>query len=301
MKLKLEHTLKWLLPALVVAEATLVWSGLLGIRDAVVVVTGIEVLLFLLGGRQVFVAVRNYRRGRSSGLEAWSTLEDGLSTVLPRKVARFIVLEPRLWVCLFRWAFRGTKLRENEFGYHKKSTMDMLALMVVLIGPVEALALHLLVPWAWLRWVLLAVEVYGTLWFLGFYASLQALPHRLEKSGVRLRYGAFAEVLVPYQEIEAIKRYVRRVPGGGDGLRSVPEENAAYLAITGKTALAVKLKTPQTVEGVFQSVGPFGTIRFSADDPGALAGALGRRVGESRGAESTEASTKTCHRGMWRG
>ena len=292
MKPKLERALKWLLPALAAAEIALVRFDLLSIQNAVVVVAAIEVLLFLLGARQVFIAIRNYRRGRTSGLDAWSALEDGVSAVLPRKVARFVVLEPRLWACLFRWASRKTKLREGEFGYHKKSTMYMLVLLVVLVGPVEALMLHLLVPWAWLRWSLLAVEVYGTFWFLGFHASLQALPHRLEETGVRLRYGAFAEVLVPYPEIGAVERSVRRTPGGGDGLRTVPEEDAAYLTITGKTDLTLKLKSPRTVEGVFRSVGPVGTMHLSADKPGLFAREIKKRIGEAGDTAPAEASTK---------
>ena len=278
MKRKAERALKWLLPTLVLTEAALVWSGVLSVRDAVIVVAGIEVLLTLIGARQMFVAMRRYRQGRGSGLDAWSALEDGLAVVLPRKVARIVVLEPRLWVCLFRWVFRRTKLREGEFGYHKRSTMDMLVLLVVLVGPVEALALHLLVPWAWLRWSLLAVEVYGTFWILGFYASLSALPHRIEEAGVRLRYGAFARVFVPYTEIESVGRAVLRAPGGGDGLRAAPEEEAAYFAITGKTNLTLGLKAPQTIEGLFRSVGPVGRIHLWADEPKLFARELDLRL-----------------------
>ncbi len=288
MRRKAERALKWLLPTLVLAEAALVWSGVLSVRDAVVVVAGIEVLLTLIGVRQMFVAIRRYRQGRGSGLDAWSALEDGLTVVLPRKVARIVVLEPHLWVCLFRWVFRRTKPREGEFGYHKRSTMDMLVLLVVLVGPVEALVLHLLVPWSWLRWLLIAVEVYGTFWLLGFYASLSALPHRLEETGVRLRYGAFAEVLVLYAEIEKVGRAVLRAPGGGDGLRAAPEEEAAYFAITGKTNLTLGLKAPQTIEGVFRSVGPVGRIHLWADEPKLFARELGLRLGKVEHITPTE-------------
>ena len=288
MKRKAERALKWLLPTLVLAEVALVWSGVLSVRDAVIVVAGIEVLLTLISVRQMFVAMRRYRQGRGSGLDAWSALEDGLAVVLPRKVARIVVLEPRLWVCLFRWVFRRTKLREGEFGYNKKSTMDMLVLLVVLVGPVEALALHLLVPWAWLRWSLLAVEVYGTFWILGFYASLSALPHRIEEAGVRLRYGAFARVFVPYTEIESVGRAVLRAPGGGDGLRTSSEEETAYFAITGKTNLTLGLKAPQTIEGLFRSVGPVGRIHLWADEPKLFARELDLRLDRVERVTSTE-------------
>jgi len=58
-----ERALKWLLPALVVAEILLVWANLLSLHDAVLVVVGIEALLLLVGVRQLFAATRCYRRG----------------------------------------------------------------------------------------------------------------------------------------------------------------------------------------------------------------------------------------------
>ena len=59
-----ERALKWLLPALVVAEIFLVWANLLSLHEAVLVVVGIEALLLLVGARQLFAATRRYRRGR---------------------------------------------------------------------------------------------------------------------------------------------------------------------------------------------------------------------------------------------
>ncbi len=293
MRLKMERALKWLLPALIVTEVALVWSRLLSIGDAVAVVAGIEVLLILLGGRQVFVAARGYRQRRASGLDAWSALEDGLSAVLPRLFARIMVLEPRLWACLFRWILRRTKLREGEFGYHKQSTMDMIVLMVVLVSPIEIVVFELLIPWAWLRWLVLFLEVYTVFWFLGFHASLSALPHRLEETGARLRHGAFAEVFVPYAEIESVGRTIQKAPKWGDGLQPAPEEEgAAYLAINGKTNLTLRLKTPLTVKGVFRSFGPVGTIYLSADEPSLFARKLEQRMGEIGDDAPTETSKK---------
>jgi hypothetical protein len=63
-----ERALKWLLPALVVAEILLVWANLLSLHDAVLFVVGIEALLLLVGVRQLFAATRCYRGGYVSVL-----------------------------------------------------------------------------------------------------------------------------------------------------------------------------------------------------------------------------------------
>ena len=89
----LERVLKWLLPVLIVVEIILVWTGWLDLGTAIGVTLAIEVLLVVVAGRQLFVAVRRYRRQRTAGLDVWTALEDGLTVLLPRPVARIVSLE----------------------------------------------------------------------------------------------------------------------------------------------------------------------------------------------------------------
>ena len=183
----LERALKWLLPAVVVAEVILVRSGLLDVGSAVAVIVGIESLLLLVAGRQIVMALRRYRQGRGAGLDVWTAVEDGLSVLLPRPAARAVALEPRIWVCLGRWLLRRGRLGEGEFPYHKRSAVGVLLIVVVITSPVELLLLELLIPWTWLRWVLLVAGVYMLFWSFGFYASIVTLAHKLESAGLRLR------------------------------------------------------------------------------------------------------------------
>lgn len=212
---------------------------------------GIEALLVLAGIGELFVFVRRYQRGRSAGLDFWSALEDGLSVLLPYPVAKLATLEPRLFCCLLRWALRKTRLKDGEFGYHKRSQASWILLLIALVSPVEVIVGEILLPWAELRIALLVVEVYAVLWVLGFYASLVVLPHHLEETGIRLRYGPFAEAFVPYSEIEEIESKPRKSPRQGDGLKVVPDEASVYLAINGKTNLTLTLGSPQSVKGPF--------------------------------------------------
>lgn len=96
----MRRILKLLLPVLVLAEVALVWLNLLDLRDAILIVAGLEVLLLLVGGHQILGAARRYRRNRSSVLDVWAALEDGLTIMLPRPVARLVVSEPHLFYCL---------------------------------------------------------------------------------------------------------------------------------------------------------------------------------------------------------
>ena len=183
-----------------------------------------------------------------------------------------------MFVCLASWALGRAKLGEAEFGYGKGSPLGMLVVMVVLTAPVEVVFWELLVPWAWLRWVLLVVSVYSVLWLLGLYASRITLPHRLEEDGLRLRQGLFAEAFVPYAEVKGVEKRRRKSPREGDGLQSSPDGGAAYLATNGRVDLALALRTPLTVRGFLKDVGPVGTIHVAADEPERMLQELRRRL-----------------------
>ena len=78
--------------------------------------------------------------------------------------------------------------------------MALILVMVAFSTAVELLVLEPLAPRVWLRISLLVLGLYVLLWIFGLYASLVTLPHRLEESGLWLRYGALAEGLVPLFE-----------------------------------------------------------------------------------------------------
>lgn len=117
----MKRALKLALPVLVLAELFLIWSGVMSFKDALLVVIGVEILLLVVGAGNLFLC--RYRRGRKRGLDWWAALEDGLAVMLPRKLARLVLKEPRIFIALFRWTFRRLKLSDNEFGYYRRSAL----------------------------------------------------------------------------------------------------------------------------------------------------------------------------------
>ena len=274
----LERVLKWLLPVLIAVEIVLVWTGWLDLGTAIGVTIAIEVLLVVVAGRQLFVAVRRYRRQRTAGLDVWAALEDGLTVLLPRPVARIVSLEPRMIVCLLLWLFRRGRREAGQFSYHRRSWGSALLVLVLLTVPVEIFVVELLVPWAWLRWALLVAALYGVLWFGGLIASLKVLPHQLEAGGVRLRHGNVAEVLIPYREIAGVEQQSLRAPGGRDGLVTDRNAGSAYLAVGGRTDVTLRLRAARPVHGLLRPTPPVTTVHVAADDPAHLTAALRPRI-----------------------
>ena len=282
----MERLFKWLTLALVVANVALVRTGVLGVGEAVGVGVAVEALLLLLGGRQLVAAVRRYRRDRAAGLDVWAALEEGWAVVVPGRLARFLVLEIRLWVCLWQWLFRRRTAVAGGFRYHGRSPLGAILVFLVLTAPAEILLIELLLPWAWLRWVLLAATIYGLSWLCGYAASLVVLPHRLEPGGLRVRLGLLAEALIPYAAIAAVEQQRCLVPEGKDGCHVIPARQpgasgVAYLAVGRRTDVTLRLREPQPLRRLAGPTAPMATLHVAADEPERLVGALRQRLGDA--------------------
>jgi hypothetical protein len=275
----MKRMLKWFLPALIVAEIALVWGNVLDVSTALLVGGAVEGLLLLVVAGEIALMVRDYRRNRAAGLNVEAAVIEGLSVLLPRPVARFIALEPRIWICLYRWAFRRRPLAADEFRYSKRSMMGTMLAFVVMVVPVETLAYEFLIPWPWLRWVLFLATIYMTLWVVGLYASLQVLPYGLEADGIRLHYGLLADGFVPYAQIADVVVERAKAPGGQEGLRVVPQRGAAYLAAGGRTDLTLRLHEPVVLQGLIKAAAPARVLSLAADDPARLGAVLRARTG----------------------
>lgn len=263
----MDRLFRLLLPILIIVEIVLVWSGRLSIGRAVLIVVAIEVALVLVAARNTVVGSRRFRASRGAGNDGWEAAEDALTVFLPRPVARFIVLEPRMWWCLVRWAFRRYRPGPNEFSYHSRSPVGMFLVLLIFTTPVEILLLELLIPWAWLRWVVLFLALYGLVWMFGFYASLVTVRHTVEPDGIRLRYGFLNELFVTFSALKHIRVHSAKAPDGGEGLRFEPESDIAYFGIGGRTDVVLELAEPHRYRTLTGESRPFTTLHVAVDDP----------------------------------
>jgi hypothetical protein len=216
-------------------------------------------------------------------------VERALKWALPRRAARFVVLETQLWASLLLWLFRRRRPGTKDFTYHKNSILGVFIIAALFSSPVEILLFEFLIPWAWLRWLLLVASVYTVFWVLGFYASLATLPHRLEADGIRLHYGVLAGGFVPYAAIAEVAREQRKPPRKSQGLSLSPDQSTAYFSMDGATNIVLRLAAPQQMRGFLNLTPPVTTIFLAVDEPARFVEQLRQRLD----AAGTDAATAT--------
>lgn len=153
----------WATPTLVVLEVILVWSGLLALRTAVAVGVGLEMLLSVSVASRIFAGVREFRTVRDGGADGWQAAEQSLAQLVPRRLARLIVIEPRLWVCLGRWVTGRHYRRRNIHGYRYDAALRPLLWAVVGLVVIEGTAVDVVLAFttAGSAWVWLSVGVHA--------------------------------------------------------------------------------------------------------------------------------------------
>lgn len=266
----------WLTPALVAAEGFLVWSGLLSFRTALVVGIAFEALVAVTVLVVVLASLRRFRSSRAAGVGGWQAIEDALSLHVPRRLARLMVLEPRLWVCLARWAARRHDgRRPHAYSYHRAFWPLLAGLigLVVIEGAIVEAVLAMVLPGTGWVWVAAGVHLYALGWLVGLWASLATRPHLLGTDALHVRDGVFNEVTIPYSAI-CDGRLVRGSHLGRSGFKIDPQSQSATLAF-GDTTVVVELDPPATlfVNGTSLQC-PVATLALTVDRPGAFVLAL---------------------------
>lgn len=91
------------------------------------------------------------------------------------------------------------------FGYTKGVMAVPVA--IVMVSLVELVAVHLLVPWQWLRIVLLISSIWGVLFVAGFFAARIVNPHLVSHDDLTLRWGLQTVLSTPLSNVVSAGRH----------------------------------------------------------------------------------------------
>ncbi|MDH2393181.1 hypothetical protein QCN29_31280 [Streptomyces sp. HNM0663] len=191
---------------------------------------------------------------------------------------RLLVHEVRALCSLVLWLLR----RRHGVGrgaFAAVYTGPQTAMMwgFVFVSVIETVALAVLIPWPLGHAVVLVVDVYGIVLLLALHASCVTRPHVVGADGsLRIRYGALFDLRIAAGDVVRA-RVERRYPEGrlvqhcdGDAGGTLD------VVVAGQTTVAVELARPVGFVRPLGRRGSASTVRFHADDPGAVVAALTR-------------------------
>ena len=158
---------------------------------------------------------------------------------------------------------------DQTFGYSAQVRPFLWVFIVV--TPLEVLLVELIVPWFWLRAVLLVFGVLGAA-LLGWQIwMLHKFQHSVDAEHLWLRYAREFEYRIPLAAIESVtqgttSRLSHRTRSVVDG--------TLVLEISGSTNVSLRLNEPQEVDLGRRGAHAVTKIEFWADDPGGMVRAL---------------------------
>jgi hypothetical protein len=166
----------------------LVLTGVLSLRTGVVVALVLEALPAVVLVVEAAAFRRAYRTTRQGGGRR-AALAAGAEAVCPPVFLRLGRAEAGVVRSLW-WAVRRRSAvgpDEVRLAYAGRFRLVLEALTV--LGALETVVAHVLLPWETVRWALLAVSPYASVWVLGSALSLFQHPHLLRDDELVLRFG----------------------------------------------------------------------------------------------------------------
>ncbi len=197
-------------------------------------------------------------------------------------LARWLVrLEIGIWRSLFLLAARRVPGRGpgvQTFPYARE--VSPLLGAFIFVSALELVVVHLILPWATIRTVLLVLSIWGLVWMIGFLASMRVFPHLLDERGLRLRYGTSVDVRVPWEAIASVTASRRSLTSGRSvQLLGTDDGQAVAVAVLKRTRVDVVLHGPTTLE-LPDGPAEVTAVRFDADDPKAVVAAVRDRLAD---------------------
>lgn len=168
----------------------------------------------------------------------------------------------------------GRRRRGVEFSYHRGSAELGLALALIPAALAEGLAVHLLLPdaWLWPKVVLAALHVYGMVMLVSWALGSRAHPHRVAEGVLEVRLGQLYRAAIPLERITRAELLPRR-SGQRAGL-VLDGDGEARLAANGRVDVRLHLREPVEVERPLGDPVAVTTLSVAVDDPRRLLDAL---------------------------
>lgn len=243
-----------------VGAAAPVRSALL---DMHVVLTAMGLTLATFLGWSLCVAAKSWRSTHS--------VEQALGKVLPPQLVGSAIKESAMIrLALFSWgAEPDVPQGAKAFAYHRVINPMIATLLVLQL--IEIVVVDLLVS----HWseraalVLLALGIWGALFFVALMKGFRLYPILIDETGVRVRSGTIIDMHVPFDAIMGLDPAITH-----EETRAKDVLNAAILS---HPNVILRLSRPLEYRGVFGKMRQVNRVAFRLDEPAPFLAALPAR------------------------
>ncbi|WP_369215017.1 hypothetical protein [Streptomyces flavofungini] len=259
----LHRTLRAIAYLVLPAEALFAGCAVAGVAlPAPARLSGGAGLVVLLVIEAVGLAVL-YRRGGAAALRE----------VVPEPVRRLLGHELRIVASLLLWpARRRVGVRDGvdlAFGHAKGNAAMLFGLAFVCV--IETFGMSVLLRGLpTVHAVVLFVDVYTVLLFIGIHAASVTRPHVLSPEELRVRHGAHHDLRIPLARIASARADRRYTHEPAEGVLNIP--------VASQTSLTLELTEPVDAVGLLGKRREVTTVRLHANEPAKLLAALRRRL-----------------------
>jgi hypothetical protein len=254
---------RWLALVVPLVDVALVLTGVLSLRTGIVVALVLEALLAVVLVVEAAAFRRAYRAVRRSGGSRRAGLVAGAEAVWPPMVLRLVRAEVGVVRALWWVVRRRSDVAPGDVPLPYAGRFRLVLGALTVLGALETVVVHVLLPWETARWVLLAVSLYALVWVLGSGLSLFQHPHLLRDDELVLRFGHLRSVAVPLAGLVAVRRSVE----SEHGKVLVRDGDRLVLSVMGDTDVELRFDPPVHVAGQGE---PVARVAFWVDDPQAV-------------------------------
>nr|BAN83927.1 hypothetical protein [Streptomyces olivoviridis]BBI93412.1 hypothetical protein [Streptomyces olivoviridis] len=266
--------LRFVTPAVVLANALLVVTGVFDIGRAVLVALGMEVLLAVVTVVLLVAAGTTYRRRRELGDGRGQALAAAAQEILPPPLWSLARHELAILNALLLVLRRRIDAPDGAatFGYGKSQAPLFYGLAGISL--LEIVLFEWLIPWPWLKLTIAVLSVYGAVWVFAFYQLMRRKPHYLTDRMLAVRCGAIVRLDVPLDAIDSVRS---QMENWGNRFYEATDDQVIAIKPAGYTN--VRLRLNRTVEAG-TGRGPLsGTcVCLAADDPDLLVSTLRKQL-----------------------
>lgn len=176
--------------------------GVVSNRTVLLVFLMVELPSLFIVVSTTIVELRHMRKSRGlRGEEFFEAVAEG------QPLLRLAFMEARTLLGLIPYV-RGQRVGVGStirgFSYAQGTLSIPIAMGIVTV--IEAGVIHVLIPWAWLRIVLLVASVYALILITGIFAARITHPHLVGSQSLTLKWGHTKVLETPLDNIASIRR-----------------------------------------------------------------------------------------------